>query len=228
MIEIGYAYDVPLFSLVDEQPRRLTYSEFKGIESDANDPLMKCPVTRDFMKNTYLVPFHFYGSLHIDGTNPDGTVRYEESLSNLSHLQIRPKQYNSYLLEANGNGVYFFSDTPDVYMVMQPSPMSNLRTQMRGLMDVYESPRKIHLCWYAKEKETFVFEKDVHNMMVTFVVPNNETVSLVPCSVPDVCNMWSGIEENNRIVRVMNWKKAFNKFAKLRPRNQIERFRLDR
>ena len=228
MIEIGYAYDTPLLNLVEGQPRRLTYSEFKGMDSNADDPLMKCPITRDFMKNSYLVPVHFHGLLTINEINADGTVAYEENLSGLSHLEIRPQQNKTCLLEASGNGIHFFSDVPDVQMVMQPSPMSALSTQMRGIINIYESPRKIHLCWYAKEKDLFTFHKDVHDMMVTFVVPNNETVSLVPCSVPDVCTMWGGIEKNNRVSRLMNWKKVFNRFGKLRPRNQVEKFRLDR
>ena len=131
------------------------------------------------MKNTYLLPFHFHGSFKINGTSADGHVSVDDNLVNAKNVNISPTGQDEYLIQTEGSTYFFFSDIPGVHMVAQPAPNGPIRTPMRSILDIYQSPRTIHAAWFAKTQEEFSFNKGDCGIMVTFITPNHETVNLV-------------------------------------------------
>ena len=226
MIDVGYSLVAPLYGLTDEAPRRIGHSEMKGWQSNDTEIFMKCPAIQDYVKNTYLLPLHFYGSFKINGIDGDGNLSVQNNLKNMKNVHVKDGGNGEFLFEAEGSGYFFFSDIPGVYAIVQPAPNSPIKNPVRTVLDIYQSPRSLHPAWFARQNEEFTFERGSSVVMVTFVTPNNEAVNLVPCHETDLEIYLNKVEQDNRDTLMMSWSKLFKRQSISRPQNQIEKFRI--
>lgn len=229
MIEVGYCFENTSYMLASEPPKRITVEQVKGFAVSEQDTFFRCPAVNNYIRNTYIVPLNLHGDFTVKGFFEDDTPDIETNIQGVRKLQVRRTGEAEYLIQLLDSGITFFSDIPDVHALVQAAPdFSERDRNYEGLLDTYTSIRFMHPSWSARVGEKLSFTEGMGGLKVTFITKDNEPVNLVPCSRPDLLEYAKDIEQSNHFARMLSWKNIFKRIKVLRPRNQIDKFRLDR
>tara|TARA_E500000318_G_C3563892_1_gene214791 strand:- start:101 stop:802 length:702 start_codon:yes stop_codon:yes gene_type:complete len=224
-IQIGFCHpDAPILDATE--PKAIETYDVKQRNTLRKDTIFhRCPAVQTYMYNTFRVNYPISATLDVvDQT----LVCSDPKLLAVSSINSNPLiSWAGNILELFCTNVFFFSDTPGVKMLIHPHKDSPLSPIIPAIVDVYKFPRTTHSSAFLSEGQRIEIKRGDPAYLVTFFTPNEERVKLVPCARPEILEHVKIHEDYNRLTTVMKWKDLFKNALRFKPRNQIEKFKLD-
>ena len=228
MVKVGYCFPFEIGGLLeDSRITRCSIKDLYGFTASSKDLFQRCPATQEYIKNTFLINPSRHEQIIIKGYDPKNdhfqlSGSFEPEPDEFGFRYIEDDRV---MVQMRGMSVFFFTDTPDVKAVVQGTIQTN-RSVVRGCINVSDFPRTVHPAFHCRIGDEIQLDPKMPELSVTFITPNAEPVSLVPCSIPQIYRVTSELEAYNIRRKKFGWREFFLRAKKLRMKDQVERYRL--
>lgn len=225
IIEVGYCHPYAPITEVME-PKPLMNNDIKQRNTLRKDTIFKrCPAVQGYMVNSFRVNYPVSAELKVEN---------QELFCDQPQYLQRNNGWDPFftwpgnIFEALCTDVFFFCDVPGVKVLMNAHKDSPLPCMIPSIVDTYKFPRTNHACSFLTEGQKISIKRGDPAYVATFITPNEERVRLVPCNRPEILTWCKDREAFNRMTGSMKWKHFFTDGLRFRPKNQVEKYRLDK
>lgn len=231
-LEIGYAFLNDLQNFDEKlEPFAVNHDFIKGYKSEEgmdSQMFMRCPIINKYKSNTFLVPCGV----------PSGHISYtavNEINTNIkqgggNQLFFELNFYNNEILvQLSYHSVVFFTEEPDVHVVITGNRETSLYPKfISGMQNIHSMPRTAHPSFHVRLGETVHLKKYEPYMQVTFVTPSERPIKLVKCYYPEtLTDRIVRFQRQNSIHKAVNWKKFVDFFRAHPGKVKLDDWRMD-
>lgn len=225
VISVGYCHP---FAPISEStaPKPLKVEDVKQRNTLRKDTIFRrCPAVQSYMVNSFRVNYPVTANIKVQNQELFcDTPKFLQNINGWDSFFA----WTGNALEACCTDVFFFCDVPGVKVLMHPHKDGPLPCIVPSIVDTYKFPRSTHACAFLTEGQEINIKRGDPAYIVTFITPNEERVRLVPCDRPEVMAWSKERETYNRATGVMKWKHFFTEGLRFKPKNQVEKFSLDK